>query len=149
MATRKSTRGRQGANSSLPGPPDRTTVRPLQRQLPFCDAGPHADYLALECLRRICTISDHVLRISRHIDVVYNEDVMLRIAAQRTREFAGMLRAYFERDPSVSLARVHRRLRQVKYRVTIDDAFDPPLLPAELECLELGNAKRLADHQRS
>jgi hypothetical protein len=46
---------------------------------------------------------------------------MLRIAAERTREICRMLRAYFRRDPKLSIDRVRERLREIAERLPIQE----------------------------
>jgi hypothetical protein len=131
MAEKKFTRGRSWATSSLPGPPFHAPVQPrFKRSVTFHDAGPYAHFLALEALRRLHQISEQVDRISRQVDGDYKEDEMLRLAATRMRDICVVLRAYFERDPAISIGLVLRALAELRRRPPIEEILMPPNDPS-------------------
>jgi DNA topoisomerase VI subunit B len=85
------------------------------------DAGPPDTFPTLECLRCLEQISKQVRMIAPHVKGYEGEDLMLRIAAERTREICRMLRAYFRRDPKLSIDRVRERLREIAERLPIQE----------------------------
>ena len=107
MATENFTRGRW-KNSSLPGPPGPLHPTPrYKNSLALHDAGPYAQLLIRQCLKLLDEIHDELEDVAEHADFGgLKAAKAIRHLTPSIHAVSGMLRAYFDGDPYVSVGKV-------------------------------------------